>query len=460
MMGGPTVSREAGPVPRNLPRFRRVRVGDEVKRIPIAYFWKPAISCGWFTHPVTGQREFVDRGRIDQWVENFRAMRADGLEVPTPVDHSDRAEDNRGFVVAMRRTGDTLQVLHQAIGKDAIKLAMRNRCSVLINPHFTDAYDRKWGEVIEHSAYTPKPVIHGHGEFQAFAASRAGTGRRVPVFYNKRSVMTLAQKKALRKLLKIKKGRPVPTEQKLLPELIKLIQRQNKRLDALQDAEQDDAPPKKRKPAARDEDDEDQEERTDADEDFDEDEDVDEEDDSDEDAEDEAEEEEQPKARKPKKLAASRTLPSGSAVDSATAVLLSRAIQTEREAAVGNGGITPETADALDELFMDGDGRPTKLALSRTSESGDPLYFEVLKVLQNNKRVPLRGEQSGSQSRTALSRETPTSQTGDTGKQRKLAKETELDVEEDRQWASRQKGVNGNGGGRMFNGNGTATEER
>lgn len=176
--------------PPRLPTHRTVKVGGRRTRQPVAYFWKDVIGAGSFIHPVTGQRFRVTPGRIDAWVRRYQRMRRAGIEVPTPVDHSDRAEDNRGFVVGARRVGDRLQLLHQVVGHDGVKLAMRNRCSVYIDPNFVDERGREWGEVIAHSAYTPKPVISGQGEFVPFAASRAagaGRSRKVPVFYLPRS---------------------------------------------------------------------------------------------------------------------------------------------------------------------------------------------------------------------------------------------------------------------------------
>ena len=153
---------------------RKVRIGGVRTRVPVSHFWKDVIGVGRFRHPVTGQTFEVDQARIDRWIAKFRRMREAGIEIPTPVDHSDRAEDNRGFVVDARRVGGKLQLLHEVVGEDAAKLALRNRCSVFIDPDYTDEHGKRWGEVIAHSAFTPKPVISGQGEFVPFAASCLG----------------------------------------------------------------------------------------------------------------------------------------------------------------------------------------------------------------------------------------------------------------------------------------------
>jgi hypothetical protein len=182
-----------------MPTHRKIRIGGVRKRLPVSYFWKDVINTGRFVHPVTGEKFEVTQERIDGWIKKYDRMRKAGIEIPTPVDHSDKASDNRGFVVGARRKGDKLQLLHQVIGEDAVKLAVRNRCSVFIEPDFKDEHGRNWGEVIAHSAFTPKPVISGQGEFVPFAASRSG-GRtsKVPIFYQSRNDVARNNKRRIK----------------------------------------------------------------------------------------------------------------------------------------------------------------------------------------------------------------------------------------------------------------------
>jgi hypothetical protein len=149
-----------------------VKIGAEVKKVPVSYFEKSAIECGQYVHPTTGEKFAIDEQRLDLWARKFDQMRAAGVEIPCPIDHSDKAEDNRGFTVKLRRDGKQLKFIPQVIGEDGALLAMRNRCSVKINPNFKDGKGREWGEAIEHIAFTPVPVIDGQGSFVPFAASR------------------------------------------------------------------------------------------------------------------------------------------------------------------------------------------------------------------------------------------------------------------------------------------------
>jgi hypothetical protein len=159
------------------------KVGTEDKQVPVAYFWKDAIAVGDYVHPTTKQKLSVDAPRIDGWVKNFHAMTRAGIEIPTPADHKAGALDNLGFVVDAKRNGDRLQLLHQVIGEDAAMVALRNRCSLCIDPDYTDERGHKWGDAFTHSAFTPKPVVTGMGEFTPFTASRDGEQQGTPIYY-------------------------------------------------------------------------------------------------------------------------------------------------------------------------------------------------------------------------------------------------------------------------------------
>lgn len=169
--------------PDGLPSSVTVKIGDELKQVPVAYFAKDVIAAGAYRHPSTGESFTVTPARIDKWVHTFNAMRAAGFEVPTPTDHAAGlpeprsatlvlSRDNLGFVVKAERVGDRLRLIHQVIGEDAVQVALRNRASIYVHPNFVDEKGRAWGEAIVHSSYTPIPVIGGMGSFVPFAASR------------------------------------------------------------------------------------------------------------------------------------------------------------------------------------------------------------------------------------------------------------------------------------------------
>src|SRR5208282_3720544 len=90
---------------------------------PCVYLKKDLIHCGHYTHPAKGFDVGVDRKRIDEWIANFRKMRANGVKVPINLDHSDRAADCVGYVVEMSRSGDELHAICQFIGADAAEVA-------------------------------------------------------------------------------------------------------------------------------------------------------------------------------------------------------------------------------------------------------------------------------------------------------------------------------------------------
>jgi hypothetical protein len=169
------LSAEAREVPlglENFPTEIEVKVGDTKKKVPVAYFEKNVIDVGDYVHPGTGRKFSITERRLDDWVDKFNRMRAQGRETPCPVDHSNKAEDNRGFVVKMRRDGKTLKSTLQVFGEDGVALAVRNRCSAQFHPYFKDEKGNYYGDAIDHIAFTPIPVIGGQGPFVPVAASR------------------------------------------------------------------------------------------------------------------------------------------------------------------------------------------------------------------------------------------------------------------------------------------------
>ena len=133
----------------------------EVNGQPAAYFWADGIRVGRYIHPAGKFELHVDEKRLDAWADNFRKMKAAGVDVPVPIDHSSSARDNLGYVVDIKRERDTLKLLHQLIGEDAIKLAARNKVSLGIDPRFVDGLGNAFGDCIVHSSLTPVPLVPG-----------------------------------------------------------------------------------------------------------------------------------------------------------------------------------------------------------------------------------------------------------------------------------------------------------
>jgi hypothetical protein len=137
----------------------------ELNGHPVAYFWADGIHTGRYVHPAGRFELFVDRQRLDTWAGNFHRMKDAGVDVPVPVDHSTSARDNLGFVIDVQREGNTLKLLHQLIGEDAIKLAARNKVSLAIDPNFIDGQGNAYGDCVVHSSLTPIPIVPGQAGF-------------------------------------------------------------------------------------------------------------------------------------------------------------------------------------------------------------------------------------------------------------------------------------------------------
>jgi len=165
----------------------------EVGGQPCVYFWKDLIRVGSYRHPRRRFSVIVDRRRLDHWVRTFGRMVANGVKVHIPADHSDRAADNRGFVLAMKRVGNRLMALCQFIGEDAAREAARNQVSIGIAPRFVDGENRRYADAIVHVALTPVPVVPGQGFFlpiqHAQRAAAPGVLQLAAANENERSLM-------------------------------------------------------------------------------------------------------------------------------------------------------------------------------------------------------------------------------------------------------------------------------
>ncbi len=141
---------------------------------PVQSFKKDIIREGVYTHPVHGWKLDVTTERMQGWIDTFKQMRSNGVDVEVVIDHKDTAEAIRGYVTDMFMEGNTLYGVHEMRGADAIELVkcVRN-VSVNIQKDFTDGEGNDYGEAITHSAIVKGPVVPGQGEFEALAASLA-----------------------------------------------------------------------------------------------------------------------------------------------------------------------------------------------------------------------------------------------------------------------------------------------
>lgn len=139
---------------------------------PVQRFRKDIISVGEWVHPNTGEKISVTRERLARFAATFAAMKAAGVRVPVPSDHTESAEKNRGWVEDMWVEGDRLYAELSLIGDDAIREASRNHVSIFLMGKLTDGKGNEYDDAIAHVALTPTPVISGQDGFIALSAGR------------------------------------------------------------------------------------------------------------------------------------------------------------------------------------------------------------------------------------------------------------------------------------------------
>lgn len=132
----------------------------EIGGQPVKYLWKDIARLGTFIKPSTKQVVNLRQVNFDRWLSNFDKMQTNGRKVYLPIDHSESADDNRGYVVKLKQIGDKMMGLLQCIGDDAAKTAARNDVSVLVKKPLVDS-TAVYDEAIQHVALTPDPVVTG-----------------------------------------------------------------------------------------------------------------------------------------------------------------------------------------------------------------------------------------------------------------------------------------------------------
>lgn len=153
-------------------------------------FKKDMLKVGVYEHPVYGWTMDVTEERLHRFVAAFGEMKANGVDVEIPIDHSDSATNNLGYVIDMFVEDDedgvsTLYGIHEIRGEEAIGIVSRNRnVSVAIEREFKDGKGNSYGEVIVHSSVVQQPILPGQNDFEpvSVAASRGATAGKIPVF--------------------------------------------------------------------------------------------------------------------------------------------------------------------------------------------------------------------------------------------------------------------------------------
>jgi len=120
-----------------------------------------------------GKQIDIPQSRLSHWKNQFYELKAKGVKVPVPIDHTREPEANRGWVTGMEVEGDKLVAKMDLIGLDAILQASRSDVSIQ-TCDFTDNKGVLHKDVIEHTAMVTDPFITGLEPF-VIQLSRAKT---------------------------------------------------------------------------------------------------------------------------------------------------------------------------------------------------------------------------------------------------------------------------------------------
>ncbi len=142
------------------------RVPTELGGQPVRRFTKEVIRAGRYVKAADGLSFQVTLETLDHWVSVFRAMRAAGVRVPVPVTHTDDPEANRGWLVDLQRSGESLVGTIDLVGADAIRLAGTCDVSIYSPAEHIDGHGNRYVRPILHVALCTDPVVPGLSPFQ------------------------------------------------------------------------------------------------------------------------------------------------------------------------------------------------------------------------------------------------------------------------------------------------------
>jgi len=134
---------------------------------------KDAIRVGNYVHPVTGQKVDVPASRLSHWVQEFKRMTSNGINIPIRDGHRGKA---LGWIDDMMEDGTQLDAVHNFPDQEGVTTAKRYRgVSIGVKPIYKDCFGNIYKDVIDHIALTPEPVITGQGDFIALSREDEGT---------------------------------------------------------------------------------------------------------------------------------------------------------------------------------------------------------------------------------------------------------------------------------------------
>lgn len=160
--------------PGNTVAFSSVSGTTVVSGVPTQRFRKEIIKTGRFVKDADGVEFLVSRDMLSHWVTQFIKMKEAGVKVPIPNKHVNEgdADQNRGYVHDMFVDGDSLIMVCDMIGEDAIQAAARSDVSIKSPLKFVDGSGNEYERPIVHVALCTDPVVPGLSEFVPIAASR------------------------------------------------------------------------------------------------------------------------------------------------------------------------------------------------------------------------------------------------------------------------------------------------
>jgi len=111
----------------------------------------------------------ITASTLDHWVNTFKRFIEAGNKVPVPSSHANT--DNYGWVVDMKRAGDSLVATIDLYGDDAPILAMTRDVSIYSPPEYIDGSGNVYIRPITHVCLCTDPVMTGLDSFKVIAAS-------------------------------------------------------------------------------------------------------------------------------------------------------------------------------------------------------------------------------------------------------------------------------------------------
>lgn len=115
----------------------------------------------------------ITSSALDNWVAQFAVMKKNGVKVPIVSTHEGDGDPdkNRGWMLDLFRERDSLFMVCELIGEDAILAASRSDVSLRSDPNYRDGKGNAYTHVITHVALCTHPVIPGLSDFIPLAAS-------------------------------------------------------------------------------------------------------------------------------------------------------------------------------------------------------------------------------------------------------------------------------------------------